>query len=65
MNYMDRYHFWRNANLPEDALAELKAIAEKITGTPKPIKLDDSKVVAQILYRDGTVIDTIKKVVTQ
>ena len=26
MNYMDRYHFWRNANLPEDALAELKAI---------------------------------------
>lgn len=26
MNYMDRYHFWRNANLPEDVLAELKAI---------------------------------------
>lgn len=27
MNYMDRYQFWCDANLPEDALAELKAIA--------------------------------------
>ena len=26
MNYIDRYQFWCNANLPEDALAELSAI---------------------------------------
>ena len=53
------------AGLPVVDIAELKAIAEKITGTPKPIKLDESKVVAEILYRDGTVIDTIKKVITE
>ena len=27
MNYMDRYQFWCNANLPEDVLAELKSVA--------------------------------------
>ncbi len=26
MNYTDRYHFWCNADLPEDALAELNSI---------------------------------------
>ena len=26
MNYMDRYQFWCNANLPDDVLAELKSI---------------------------------------
>lgn len=26
MNYMDRYHFWRNANLPADVLQELDSI---------------------------------------
>ena len=40
---------------------ELKAIAEKITGTPvKPPKGD--KTVAKVIYRDGTQIDTIKNV---
>jgi citrate lyase subunit alpha/citrate CoA-transferase len=53
------------AGLPVVDIAELKAIAENITGTPKPIKLDESRVVAEILYRDGTVIDTIKKVITE
>lgn len=28
MTFMDRYHFWCNANLPEDAKQELLAIAE-------------------------------------
>ena len=27
MNYMERYEFWCNANLPEDILSELKSIA--------------------------------------
>ena len=40
---------------------ELKAIAEKITGTPvKPPKGD--RTVAKVIYRDGTEIDTIKNV---
>lgn len=53
------------AGLPVVEIDELKAIAEKITGVPKPIKLDEDRVVAKVLYRDGTVIDTIKKVVTE
>jgi len=53
------------AGLPVVEIDELKAIAEKITGVPQPIKLDEDRVVAKVLYRDGTVIDTIKKVVTQ
>ena len=28
MNYMDRYQFWRDANLPEEAIAELDSIKE-------------------------------------
>lgn len=28
MTYWDRYHFWRNAGLPDDVIAELEAIAE-------------------------------------
>lgn len=28
MNYMDRYQFWCNANLPKDVLAELKSVKD-------------------------------------
>ena len=27
MNYMDRYHFWLNADLPADVLAELNSVS--------------------------------------
>jgi len=49
------------AHLPVVEIEELKAMAEKISGTPKALELGD-KVVAKVLYRDGTVIDTIKTV---
>ncbi|MEG0773110.1 citrate lyase subunit alpha [Clostridium sp.] len=47
-------------NLPVMTIEELKAVAEKITGTPKAIELSD-EIVAVVEYRDGTVIDVIKK----
>ncbi len=51
-----------NAGLPIVEIAELKKIAEDITGVPNPISLDNDRVVANVLYRDGTLIDTIKMV---
>jgi len=42
-------------------ISELKEIAEKITGKPKTIDFSD-KVVAIVEYRDGTVIDKVKKI---
>jgi len=47
-------------NLPIMTIEELKVLAEKMTGTPKSIELSD-EVVAVVEYRDGTVIDVIKK----
>ena len=29
MNYMERYHFWCGANLPEEAMAELKSVSSE------------------------------------
>ncbi|MEG1895119.1 MAG: citrate lyase subunit alpha [Oscillospiraceae bacterium] len=55
----------KKAGLPIMEIAELKALAEGITGVPKPVELDASRVVANVLYRDGTLIDTIKKVKTK
>ena len=42
-------------------IEELKETAEKITGIPKPIELSED-IVGVVEYRDGTVIDVIKKV---
>ena len=47
--------------LPVVDIKELKAIGEKITGVPKPIKQGD-KVIAKVLYRDGTLLDEIHQV---
>lgn len=41
-------------------IEELQQIAQKIVGIPKEIEFDD-KIVALIEYRDGTIIDSIKK----
>lgn len=49
------------AKLPVVDIHDLKNIAEKITGTPKNITLGE-KVVGNVIYRDGTIIDTIKSV---
>ena len=40
---------------------QLKEIAERLTGAPQPVKLGD-RVVANVLYRDGSLLDTIKSV---
>lgn len=49
------------ARLPVKDIEELKQIAEEIAGVPKKVEMGD-KVVAKVLYRDGTVLDTIKNV---
>jgi citrate lyase subunit alpha/citrate CoA-transferase len=43
-------------------IKELKDLAEKITGKPNNIKLSED-IVAVVEYRDGTVIDVVKKVI--
>ena len=53
----------KEAKLPVIDINELKHIAEKITGIPKDLKLGD-EVVGNVIYRDGTIIDTIKKIGT-
>lgn len=50
----------KKTNLPIMTIEELKAVAEKMTGTPKSIELSD-EVVAVVEYRDGSVIDVVKK----
>jgi len=50
----------KNTNLPVVTIEELKTIAEKMTGTPKSIELSH-EVVAVVEYRDGSVIDVVKK----
>ncbi len=51
----------RAAGLPILDINELKAKAEKITGTPKSLPKGD-RVVAEVIYRDGTVLDKIYNV---
>ena len=48
------------AKLNVVTIEELKKIAEKITGTPKAIELSED-IVAVVEYRDGTVIDVVRK----
>ena len=52
---------FKDASLPVCDIHELKRVAEGITGVPKRIKLGD-KTVANVIYRDGTLLDTIKSV---
>jgi citrate lyase subunit alpha/citrate CoA-transferase len=42
-------------------IEELKNIAEKMTGVPEKIKTED-RIVAVVEYRDGTVIDVVRKI---
>ncbi len=52
------------AGLPIVDIHDLKKMAEEITGVAEPIKTGD-KVVAKVMYRDGTCIDEIKNVITK
>lgn len=47
-------------NLPVMTIEELKAIADNMTGVPQEIEYTD-EIVAVVEYRDGTVIDVVKK----
>lgn len=49
------------AGLPVKEIEELKQIAEDIAGVPKRVEMGE-RVVANVLYRDGTLLDTIKNV---
>ena len=51
----------KDAGLPVIDIHELKEIAERITGTPAPAPRG-GRTVANIIYRDGTQIDTIQSV---
>jgi len=51
----------KSTNLPVMTIEELKEMAEKITGKPNAIHTSDD-IVAVVEYRDGTVIDVVKKV---
>lgn len=48
-------------NLPIMSIETLKEIAENMTGVPEKIELVD-EVVAVVEYRDGTVIDVVRKI---
>lgn len=50
----------QETGLPLKSMEELKEIAEKMTGKPDPIEFTD-KIVAVVEYRDGTVIDVVRK----
>lgn len=47
--------------LPLMSIEELKSVAEKITGVPKAIETSE-EIVAIVEYRDGSVIDVVRKV---
>ncbi len=51
----------KDAGLPIVDIHELKAIAERITGTPKRVSKSGRKV-ANVIYRDGNQIDSIHAV---
>jgi citrate lyase subunit alpha / citrate CoA-transferase len=52
----------KNSSLSIKTIQELKSEAEKICGTPDPPKLDD-EIVAVVKWVDGTVLDSVRKVI--
>jgi citrate lyase subunit alpha/citrate CoA-transferase len=57
----DLIEILKETNLPLMTIEELKAMAEKMTGKPKEVKLSKD-IVAVVEYRDGTVIDVVRRV---
>ncbi|MGL4969361.1 MAG: citrate lyase subunit alpha [Fusobacteriaceae bacterium] len=51
---------FKNSNLPIKTIEELKAIALSMTGKEEPIQFED-KIVALVQYRDGSVVDVLRK----
>ena len=50
------------ANIKIMPIEELKAKVERLTGKPERVKYEDDKIVGIVEYRDGTVMDVIRKV---
>lgn len=57
----DLLESFKNINIPIFTIQELKAKAEAIVGVPDRIEYDE-KVVGIVEYRDGSIIDVVKKV---
>ncbi len=51
----------KDAGLPVKDLRQLKAEIEKTTGIPDEVEFTD-QIVGLVEYRDGTIIDSIRKV---
>ncbi len=51
---------FKDSKLPIKTIEELRDIAVSMTGAPKEIEYDD-KIVAVIEYRDGSVVDVVRK----
>ena len=53
----------RNSGLKIMTIEELQALAHKLIGKPKeiPLSTDDKDIVAIIEYRDGTLLDVVRK----
>lgn len=58
---VDLIEILKTSNLPIITIEELKNMAEEMTGVPEKIERDN-QIVAVIEYRDGTVIDVVRKV---
>jgi len=56
----DLIEIFKNIDIPQFTIEELKEKAYSIVGNPKPIEYDE-KVVALIEYRDGSLIDVVRK----
>lgn len=54
-----------SANIELTTLEKLQELALKFIGVPNPIKYDMKAPVAIVEYRDGTIIDTIYKIVNE
>ena len=52
----------KDAGLPVVGIHELKEIAEKITGVPAKPAANEGRIVANVIHRDGTIIDTIRQI---
>jgi citrate lyase subunit alpha/citrate CoA-transferase len=52
----------RRHKLPLADIRALKAEVEELTGRPEPVVPDESRVVAVVEYRDGTLIDSVFRV---
>ncbi|MDR3331361.1 MAG: citrate lyase subunit alpha [Synergistaceae bacterium] len=52
----------RSARLPVVEIGDLKSEVDRMTGVPDPVEFDEDDIVAVVEYRDGTLIDSIFRV---